>query len=468
MTDHLHRSANTEGRTAVSHLSRRREPPERYDVVVIGSGLAGLTAAATAWRAGARVALIEGPAPGGRARTEVRDGFHLNLGPHALYHKGEGRPVLDRLGVEVTGADPPKTGKLAWDDHTCPFPQGLGALWSPVLGSTDKVRLVAFLVRLARLDPAEVAHLTIDEWLDASVADGPRPLVRALVRIATYTVDTHLVSADMAAAQLKAALRGVSYLDGGWEQLTKAVAAAGTDVVRLPGTARSVRAVPTGPTDPADSSHPGDSVLVVETGDGSVRGLSVVVANGSPTAAASLLPRGAAPSWSDLGPPVMAGCLDLALRRPPSTLAWAGVDRPHYLVAHAPGAALAPPGMALVHAMRNLPHDDASPPSERRAELRALARRAGVLDDDVVFERYLHQMTVVSASVTPGGGGLAGRPTIDDTGCPGVFVAGDWVGPRGWLADTSLVSGEAAGVAAAAASRRTVDRGQTALAGVSR
>jgi hypothetical protein len=30
-----------------------------------------------------------------------------------------------------------------------------------------------------------------------------------------------------------------------------------------------------------------------------------------------------------------------------------------------------------------------------------------------------------------------------------VYVAGDWVGPRGWLADASLSSGEAAGLAAA-------------------
>jgi hypothetical protein len=55
----------------------------------------------------------------------------------------------------------------------------------------------------------------------------------------------------------------------------------------------------------------------------------------------------------------------------------------------------------------------------------------------------------VSASVTPAGGGLAGRPAIHDSGLDGVLVAGDWVGPKGWLADGSLVSGEAAGVAAA-------------------
>ena len=69
-------------------------------------------------------------------------------------------------------------------------------------------------------------------------------------------------------------------------------------------------------------------------------------------------------------------------------------------------------------------------------------------------ERFLRRMTVVGATPTPATGGLAGRPGIDSTGLPGVFVAGDWVGPRGWLADCTLSSGEAAGAAAASASVR--------------
>jgi hypothetical protein len=71
----------------------------------------------------------------------------------------------------------------------------------------------------------------------------------------------------------------------------------------------------------------------------------------------------------------------------------------------------------------------------------------------VAFERYLHHMVVVSAMVTPDGGGLAGRPAVTDTATPGVLVAGDWVGPSGWLADASLVSGETAGALAARQAR---------------
>jgi thioredoxin reductase len=58
-------------------------------------------------------------------------------------------------------------------------------------------------------------------------------------------------------------------------------------------------------------------------------------------------------------------------------------------------------------------------------------------------------MTVIGTTPTPSTGVLAGRPAIDSTGVDGVYVAGDWVGRKGWLADGALSSGEAAGIAAA-------------------
>ena len=59
-------------------------------------------------------------------------------------------------------------------------------------------------------------------------------------------------------------------------------------------------------------------------------------------------------------------------------------------------------------------------------------------------------MTVVGAVPVPGVG-LAGRVDVGDTGHDGVLVAGDWVGPRGHLADAALASGEDAGRLAALA-----------------
>ena len=368
-------------------------------------------------------------------RTDERDGFRLNRGPHAVFDGGEGRAVLARLGIALDGAHPPTKGALGREDRVDPLPQGIGAVTSPFLGPVDKARLLAAVARINRLDPASVAHLTIDEWLEQTLPERPREILRTLVRIGTYTVDSDLVSADVAVHQVQAAAPGVTYLHGGWRQLTDGLRAAAPGVTRLAGSAHGVAADPDGP--------------FVVTDHGTVRGGRVVVAAGSPEAVAALLANGAPASWSVLGPAARASCLDLGLRRLPEIPSWFGVDRPHYLVAHAPNAHLAPEGMALVHAMRNLHHDETTSPDELRADLHALARRAGIADDDVVLERYLHHMVVVSALVTPAGGGLAGRPDVHDTGVDGVLVAGDWVGPTGWLADCSLASGEAAGAAAA-------------------
>src|SRR5438270_294016 len=83
---------------------------ERYDVVVVGAGLAGLAAAATAAGAGASTLVLDGHHPGGRASTDQRGRYRFNRGPHALYQGGEATAVLARLGVTAAGAAPPAAG----------------------------------------------------------------------------------------------------------------------------------------------------------------------------------------------------------------------------------------------------------------------------------------------------------------------------------------------------------------------
>lgn len=55
-------------------------------------------------------------------------------------------------------------------------------------------------------------------------------------------------------------------------------------------------------------------------------------------------------------------------------------------------------------------------------------------------------MVAVSAIPSPSGGGLAGRPAVDRG--EGLYLAGDWVGPEGWLVDAAIASGAAAAAAA--------------------
>jgi hypothetical protein len=64
-------------------------------------------------------------------------------------------------------------------------------------------------------------------------------------------------------------------------------------------------------------------------------------------------------------------------------------------------------------------------------------------------------MNVVGAIPRARNGGLAGRPAIDATAMPNVFLAGDWVGSKGCLSDASFASGFAAGRAAVQAAERS-------------
>ncbi len=75
-------------------------------MVVIGAGLAGLTAAATAARAGEMVVVVEADAVGGRARTDVQHGYRLNQGPDALVRGGEASRIPKRGWTQPVDMQP--------------------------------------------------------------------------------------------------------------------------------------------------------------------------------------------------------------------------------------------------------------------------------------------------------------------------------------------------------------------------
>jgi len=417
---------------------------ESFDVVVVGAGLAGLAAGATAAQ-GASTLILDGHHPGGRASTDERGRFRFNRGPHALYKGGEAQAVLARLGVSTPGAEPPGAGARGRvGDRVDVLPADLRTLVrTRLLSVRGKLALARFLGGVKKWRPADLAGLTVGQWLDTfKLPADARAVVLFLVRTTTYTNDEDTLSADVAAGQIQMALaNNVLYLDGGWGSMVESLATAAR---------RNGAEIRTGAAVTSITRRASDGDLTVTLAGGhEIRAGAVVLAVGTPGAAASLL--GDQPSaWAKLGPEVEASVLDLGLRQGLEHPVLFGIDPPMYLVDHAKAAKhLAPEGGGLVHVLHYLPFGDATPAAELRAGLEEHARLAGVEPSMVEEQRFLLRMTVVGAVPTPASGGLAGRPSIDSTGVPGVFVAGDWVGRRGWLADATLSSGEAAGAAAA-------------------
>jgi len=72
---------------------------EKYDVIVIGGGLSGLSAGALLANAGRKVLILEkGNDPGGRMATTEYKGHMLENGPHGLVRTGYMEEIFSRLG----------------------------------------------------------------------------------------------------------------------------------------------------------------------------------------------------------------------------------------------------------------------------------------------------------------------------------------------------------------------------------
>src|SRR3954471_23703311 len=197
-------------------------------VVVVGGGLAGLAAAATAAREGAEVALLDArESLGVRARTQVVDGFQLNQGAHALYRGGRGWNVLEGLGIEPRGGKPSSKGfGVRADGRFGELPGSATSLVrSPLVSGRAKLEIARVLARPQRLAGTAAGGASAQEWIDAIAATPDARAVLAMVtRVGTYCGDLDALDGGAAAAQVAAALTvGVRYLDGGWQQLVDAL-----------------------------------------------------------------------------------------------------------------------------------------------------------------------------------------------------------------------------------------------------
>jgi phytoene dehydrogenase-like protein len=409
----------------MNHVNRT----ETYDVVVVGGGLAGLAAGATAAAAGASTIVLERHRPGGRARTTERDGFLFNQGGHALYVGGPGMAVLESLGVRPAGSPPPlRRYRLLAGGTLHQMPSGLTSpVRTTAAGPRGRLQLTRFLAGVPRLRASGLRGRSVRQWLAGlELRPDAEAVVRALLRLTTYVADVDEFGADVAAEQLRVSRRGVLYLHGGWSQLVEALA--GQVQVRSGTAVRAVEAVA--------------GRVEVRTDGPSIVARAAVVAPGTPVAARALLPL--APAWPGLGEAVTAACLDVGARQVPSPEYVIGLDAPVYGSTQSPPARLAPEGGAVVSVVRY----GARSAAEDRPELDAHLGVLGVGAEHVVTSRFLARMVVAAALPRAAAGGLAGRPAITDSGTAGVYLAGDWVGALGWLADASLASGQAAAVQA--------------------
>jgi hypothetical protein len=101
----------------------------------------------------------------------------------------------------------------------------------------------------------------------------------------------------------------------------------------------------------------------------------------------------------------------------------------------------------MIHLAKYRPTDDREPSDEIERKLEGLLDKVQAgWRDAVVYRRFLPDMIVSHALPTVALGGTKGRPETAVRDVPGLFVAGDWVGPEGMLADASLASAKQAAI----------------------
>ncbi|HLW00237.1 MAG TPA: NAD(P)/FAD-dependent oxidoreductase [Ktedonobacterales bacterium] len=417
-------------------LDTRAHPP----VMIVGGGLSGLSAAAILARAGYAVAVFEkASVPGGDARSKQQGAFTFNLGAHAFYLGGAGEQLLSELGVRYCGAPPAldkwlvrDRGKLhAWPTRATSL-TGMPR-WHP--------EATAALARFSRsvkgLPQEHLQHVSLRDWLDQEV---PHPQVRqfvlALARLTTLSHAPALVPAGLILPLLSAQ---ALYLDGGWQTLVD-----GLKQVAQEAGAKLIMHARVAAIESAEERH------TVRLANGASYPASAVVLAIDPQAASALVAEGAhkdLSGWARQSVPARAACLDVALRRlpEPQHLFALGIDRPLYAAVHSAWAKLAPEGSALVHTLKNLQPDEPAEPLATRQELEAL------LDSmqpgwraEVVEQSFLPQMVPSHAMVLARQGGLPGRPGPAVPGIRHLYVAGDWVGTEGQLADACFASARSA------------------------
>jgi phytoene dehydrogenase-like protein len=406
------------------------------DVAIIGGGLAGLSAATYLARAGMDVTLFEkSNSLGGRAATQEHEGFAFNRGVHAFYYGSAGTRVLRELGVTYRYKNPRGVQLYAQGRFSSAPVSASTILRTDFLTAAEKVEFVGLFTKIMRAKPARSGGQSAREWLDHEVRNQRlRLMLTAFARTLTYCANLDLMSAEVFLQRV--VLGDVRYIDGGWQSMVESLQARATEAGAhmMSGTRVS------------KLLQRGEYIEGVHLANGrSVAARAVMLAT-TPAEALKLLDgESYAPLRQAVAAtqPVCVACLDVALNRLPAPqhAIVFDLEQPRFLTAQSLFARVAPAGGALIHTFKQLdpvqpgdPHQDEGDLEEWLDQVQPGWRAA------LVKRIYLPRIEAISLLPTPHSGGLAGRPGVKVPAVSNLYLAGDWIGNAGYLADASLAS----------------------------
>lgn len=442
----------------------------RDRVVVVGGGLAGISAALAAADAGAEVTLLEGrPRLGGATFSFRRDGLDMDNGQHVFLRCCTAyRSLLDRLGVSDLVELQPRLsvpvlapgGRIGWLRRgRLPAPLHLAGTLAryPYLSWPERLGAARAALALRRLDPTDqrLDRQSFAEWLAAhGQGEAATASLWELVGLPTLNARAAQASLQLATMVFRTGLLehrdaadiGYSRVPLGrlhGESAARALAAAGAGV-RLRCHVRAV--------------EPGERGLTVVADSGRVEADAVVLAVPHESAPA-LLPAGALPDGARLEllgtSPIVN--LHVVYDRVVTNLPLAaGLGTPvQWVFDRTAGAGLERERLQYLAVSLSAAAEEVELPSgtlrdrylPALAELFPAARGAVVTKFVVTRER--------TATFLPAPGTSSLRPATG-TAVPGLFLAGSWTS-TGWPAtmESAVRSGLAAARAALVSLGRT-------------
>lgn len=214
-------------------------------VVILGGGIAGLTAAFRRKSEGETVVLEAGPAPGGSVKTVREDGFVVEGGPNTLRTSEAADRLLADLGLEprVVKADPKAPRWIVREGRPRAIVAGPGALFNSVFTTGGKLRLLKepfVAARPADLEDESVASFFARRFGPEAARYGAGPMVSGV-----YAGDPNTLSTRSAFPRLwEAEGRSGSVIRDFLRKKEKGGGPTGTDTPPGRGTPGSSAATP--------------------------------------------------------------------------------------------------------------------------------------------------------------------------------------------------------------------------------
>ncbi|OZB96938.1 hypothetical protein CJP46_12140 [Paenibacillus sp. XY044] len=413
-----------------------------YDIAVIGGGLTGLTAAIYAARAGRSVVLLEKDSRlGGMAQTAKIGGALFNYGPRAMYEGSAVLRILEELGCKPSLGNGTKNAMY-------------GILDGRLIHATEELNLEeqtewsTLMGGLNEIEASPIRSISIQEWALQHVrSDRVRQFFYAMCRQWAYDDDMEQLSAGYVLEQGQLASQGVRYVLGGWQ----------TVIDSLQREAVRAGVVIAAGAEAAQILHEQGAVTGILLSEGTLLKASSVIAAAGPDAVSRWLGGSGSHShsleaWKEQAQPLYVSCLDVALKRVPhpDRAFVLGLDEPFYYSNHSAAIPLTEDGSQVIHVMTYHGFSPSRHPEEIQMRLkeRLEAIQPGWEQEAAVI-RFSPNLLAAHASRTALRNGDAPAPGPAVPEIQGLYVAGDWVGREGRLADTAMTSAKLAGLQAA-------------------